>query len=64
MRGRHTEKEIAMSSNYLIVPVHDFKTNFSKYLKLLEKREKHGIVVRRYKKKIAMLVWLERPKEP
>lgn len=45
-----------MQSDYLVVSVHDFKTNFSKYMRMLEAKQKQGIVVRRYKKRIAMVI--------
>lgn len=46
----------------LIVSTHDFKTNLSKYLRLLRKGEVEGIVVRRYRRHLAMMVPLGKAK--
>ncbi len=49
-----------MSDDYLVVSVHDFKTNFSRYMRILETKQKRGIVVRRFKKRIAMVISAQR----
>lgn len=50
-----------MSRSYrsLTVTVHDFKTNFSRYLSMLNHEEQQAIIVRRYKKDIALLLSLD-----
>lgn len=48
-------------TQFPVVSVHDFKTNLSRYIRLLRRREAKGIVVRRYKKQIVMLVAINLP---
>ena len=46
------------------VNVYEFKTNLSKYLELLEKREEKEIIICRYDKKIAVISLYEDNKKP
>ena len=41
---------------YLHTTMHDFKTNFSRYLRAIERGEFRGIIVKRYNKKIGAFI--------
>ncbi len=46
-----------------VVSVHDFKTHLSNYIRLLRRGEAKGIVVRRYRRQLVMLVAVNMPKD-
>jgi antitoxin (DNA-binding transcriptional repressor) of toxin-antitoxin stability system len=45
---------------YLVVSIHDFKTNLSKYIRKLRSGELNSIVVRRYQKPLVALIPLNK----
>lgn len=50
--------------NYLHTTSHDFKSNFSRYLKTLRAGKYDGILVKHYKKPVGFFALLEPPSEP
>ena len=46
-----------------VVSVHDFKTHLSRYIRALRRGEAKGIVVRRYRRQLVMLVAINMPKD-
>lgn len=46
-------------SPYHITNIHDFKTHLSKYIRMLRSGEVEGVVVRRYRRKLVMLISIE-----
>lgn len=51
-------------SDYFPTTSHDFKTNFSRYLKMLRQGRYDGIMVKHYKKPMGVFVLLEPPSTP
>lgn len=46
--------------NYIHVSIHDFKTNMSRYLRMLERCECRAIIVQRHSTPVAMLVRIKK----
>lgn len=47
-------KIMTIENDFLVVSIHDFKTNLSKYIRQLQRGDVRGVVVRRYKKPLAI----------
>lgn len=45
---------MTIENDFLVVSIHDFKTNLSKYIRQLQRGDVRGVVVRRYKKPLAI----------
>ena len=50
-----------MSDQYYHTTIHDFKTHFSRYLRLMHNGTYDGVVVKQYKKPMALIVPLVHP---
>jgi hypothetical protein len=51
----------SMSDQYHYTIIHDFKTHFSRYLRLMHNGTYDGVVVKQYKKPMALIVPLVHP---
>ncbi len=53
---------MAEGTDFPVVSIHHFKTHLSRYIRALRRGEAKGIVVRRYKRKLVMLIAINMPR--
>jgi|GEM_PF-5047167 len=41
---------------YIFASIHDFKTNISKYIRVLERRQRKAVIVKRYNKVVGVFL--------